>query len=257
MDLMLNGRACLVTGASAGIGRGIVEALAREGATVVATARRAELLKDHAETLAKAGLATKYVAGDITKPDEVKRVAREAAEAAGKPIEILVNCAGGSRPVTVEAGDDVWDESFLLNFTAARRMTTAILPGMRAARWGRVINITGLMEPRALTAGLGALSAGVTAKAATHLWSKGLSRDLGPEGITFNNVPPGRIDSEQVERLYASEEGRRAEERTIPVGRFGRPEDIAALVAFLASPLAAYITGTVIPVDGGLSFYGA
>jgi len=256
MDLMLNGRACLVTGASAGIGRGIVEALVREGAKVVATARRAELLKAHAECLVNSGLARPIcVPGDVTKAEEVRRIAREAADAIG-PIEILVNCAGGSRPVPIEAGDEAWEESFALNFTAARRMTTAILPGMRAAGWGRVINITGLMEPRALTAGLGALSAGVTAKAATHLWSKGLSRDLGGEGITFNNVAPGRIDSEQIGMRY-SEEARIAEVKNIPVGRFGKPEDLANLVVFLASPLAAYITGTVIPVDGGLSFFGA
>lgn len=256
MDLMLKGRRCLVTGASAGIGLGIVKALAGEGAKVAATARRADRLEALADQLEKAGLPRPVsIPGDLTKPDEVKRIAREAADAIG-PIEILVNCAGGSRPVSIEAGDEVWDESFAINFTAARRLTTAILPGMRAAKWGRIINITGLMEPRALTAGLGALSAGVTAKAATHLWAKGLSRDLGREGITVNCVPPGRVESEQLERLYSTE-ARQSEERTIPVGRFGKPEDLANLVAYLASPLASYITGAVIPVDGGLSFYGA
>jgi 3-oxoacyl-[acyl-carrier protein] reductase len=256
MDLMLEGRRCLVTGASAGIGLGIVKALAGERAQVVATARRAEPLAEVGDFLERAGLPRPVaITGDLTKASDVNRVAREAAEAIG-PIEILVNCAGGSRPVTIEAGDEPWDESFALNFNAARRLTTAILPGMRHAKWGRVINITGLMEPRPLRGGLGALSAGVAAKAATHLWAKGLSRDLGPEGITINCVPPGRIASEQLARVYTSE-ARREEERTIPVGRFGEPKDIAHLVAFLDSPLAAYITGAVIPVDGGLSFYGA
>ncbi|VTU45399.1 3-oxoacyl-[acyl-carrier-protein] reductase FabG (plasmid) [Variovorax sp. SRS16] len=256
MDLQLKNRRCLVTGASAGIGLGIVEALAQEGALVVATGRRGDKLGEIADSLALKGCARPaVVTGDITDAGAVKRIAAEAAEAFG-PIEILVNCAGGSRPVTPEAGDDAWEESFYLNFMAARRMTAAVLPPMRKAKWGRIINITGLMEPRALTPEHGALSAGVAMKAATHLWAKGLSRDLGRDGITVNNVPPGRIDSEQVERLY-SDEFRREESRNIPMGRFGQPRDIGVLVAFIASPLAQYITGTVIPVDGGLSFYGA
>ena len=250
MDLMLKGRRCLVTGASAGIGAGIVEALTREGARVVATARRADRLQDLGHSLEKAGLARPVVvAGDITDANDVKRIARDAAEAIG-PIEILVNCAGGSRPVAVEAGDDVWDEAFALNFTAGRRLTGEVLPAMRKARWGRIINVTGLMEPRSL-------NAAIAAKAAFHLWAKGLSRDLASEGITVNSVPPGRIESEQVERLYPEQERRDFIERNVPIGYFGKPADIAPLVAFLASPLAAYITGTVIPVDGGMSYYGA
>jgi len=247
---MLKGRRCLVTGASAGIGAGIVEVLAREGARVVATARRADRLQALANALKEAGVVRPVtLVGDITDVNDVKRVARAAAEAVG-PIEILVNCAGGSRPVSVEDGDDVWDEAFALNFTAGRRLTGEVLPGMRKARWGRIINVTGLMEPRSL-------NAAIAAKAAFHLWAKGLSRDLAPEGITINSIPPGRIDSEQVERLYPPKERQEFIERNIPIGYFGKPSDVAPLVAFLASPLAGYITGTVIPVDGGLSYYGA
>jgi 3-oxoacyl-[acyl-carrier protein] reductase len=250
MDLMLEGRRCLVTGASAGIGAGVVEALAREGARVVATARRADRLEGFADSLEKAGLTRPVtVAGDITDAAEVRRIAREAAEAVG-PIEILVNCAGGSRPVSVEAGDDVWDEALALNFTAGRRMAGEVLPAMRQARWGRIINVTGLMEPRELNAAL-------AAKAAFHVWAKGLSRDLASEGITVNSIPPGRIESEQVERLWPKESRAEYVARTIPVGYFGKPSDLANLIAFLASPLARYITGTVIPVDGGMSHYGA
>ncbi len=250
MDLMLEGRRCLVTGASAGIGAGVVQALTREGARVVATARRAEKLSALADSMHKAGLARPaIVAGDVANAQDIRRIAREAANVAG-PIEILVNCAGGSRPVAVEAGDDVWDEAFALNFAAGRRLTGEVLPAMRKARWGRIINVTGLMEPSSL-------NAAIAAKAAFHLWAKGLSRDLAAEGITINCIPPGRIESEQVDRLFPTAERSDYIERNVPIGYFGEPADLAHLVVFLASPLARYITGTVIPVDGGMSHYGA
>ena len=136
MDLMLEGRRCLVTGASAGIGACIVQALAGEGATVVATARRRDKLDAVAASVHAAGLAMPLVvAGDITDHTDVSRIAAEAAAVAG-PIEILVNCAGGSTPASVEAGDDLWEEAYSLNFRAVRRMTAALLPAMRSRRAG-------------------------------------------------------------------------------------------------------------------------
>lgn len=250
MDLMLEGRRCLVTGASAGIGAAIAEGLAREGATVVATARREDILEQWADTLQAAGIRRPLtVAGDITDAKQVCRIACQAAQLAG-PIEVLVNCAGGSRPVTLEAGEDAWEEAMALNFTAGRRLAERVLPGMRQAGWGRIINITGLMEPHFLNAAL-------AAKAALHLWAKGLSRDLAKEGITINSIAPGRIESEQVQRLYPESERAAFIDRYIPVGYFGTPADLADLAVFLASPLARYITGTLIPVDGGMSHKGA
>jgi len=161
-----------------------------------------------------------------------------------------VNSAGGSRPLSVGDNNAVWEEAFALNFTAARRLSEAMLPAMRARRWGRIINISGSMEPRSL-------NAASAAKAALHLWAKGLSCDVAADGITINCIPPGRINSEQtLNKLHPTEEARRTFiERNIPAGYFGDPEDIGYLVAFLASPLARYITGAVMPVDGGMHFF--
>jgi 3-oxoacyl-[acyl-carrier protein] reductase len=186
------------------------------------------------------------IVGDITAAADLARIVTEAMRALGQ-VDILVNCAGGSRPTTVDAGEAIWDEAMALNFTSARRLSTELLPGMRQRRWGRIVNISGTMEPRGI-------NAAVAAKAALHLWAKGLACEVAAEGVTVNTIQPGRINSEQIlQKLHPTEEARRAFiERNIPIGYFGEPEDIAHLVAFLASPAARYITGTVIPVDGGM-----
>ena len=121
---------------------------------------------------------------------------------------------------------------------------------MRAQKWGRIVNISGSMEPRGL-------NAAIAAKGALHLWAKGLSCDIAADGVTLNTIQPGRIDSEQIrEKLHPTEKSRRSFiERNIPIGYFGEPSDVAHLAAFLASPAARYITGAVIPVDGGMHYF--
>ncbi len=244
MNLQLSGRTALVTGASMGIGRGVALALAREGVRLAVMARRRNLL----ESLeAEIGQKIAIIECDFLHPEAPETIATAALEALGS-VQILVNNAGGSRRFTLDSGDAQWEEALTLNFIRQRQLTHRLLPQMIERKWGRVINITGKSEPEGLN---GAFAA----KAAMHSWAKGLSREVGRHGITVNSVPPGRIVSEQILRNYSPEWRARESEHDIPVGEYGQPEDVANLVCFLASPLARYITGAVIPVDGGLRRY--
>lgn len=244
MDLQLAGRTALVTGASAGIGRGIALALAAEGVRLAVTARR----RDRLEALEKeTGAKLAIIVQDFMAPDAPQKIAQAALAALGG-VDILVNNAGGSRPFELNASETQWEEALTLNFTRQRQLAHALLAPMMARKWGRIINITGKSEPEGVN---GAFAA----KAAMHAWAKGLSREVGKFGITVNSIPPGRIMSEQIERNYTPEYRAWQSEHEIPVGEYGQPADIASLVCFLASPRARYITGAVIPVDGGLRRY--
>jgi 3-oxoacyl-[acyl-carrier protein] reductase len=247
MDLDLKSKTAVVTGASIGIGRAIAKALAREGVRVVAVARRQDLLEKLTQEVEAEGGTVVPVAQDIMQPDAAKKLAAAALGALGH-VDILVNNAGGSRPLPVDAPDSAWDEAMALNFTSYRTIAHALLPQMIERKWGRIVNITGKSEPEGLNAAF-------AAKAAVHAWAKGLSREVGQHGITVNSIPPGRIMSEQIRRNYPEDYRKHFAEEEIPVRYWGEPEDLAALVVFLASPVARYITGTVIPVDGGLRRY--
>ena len=247
MELDLKSKIAVVSGASTGIGRAIAKALALEGVRVLAVARRWDLLEELAREVHGAAGAVVPLAQDIMQEDAAKKLAAAAIAELGQ-VDILVNNAGGSRPLPLDAPDSDWDEAISLNFTRYRQVTHALLPQMIERRWGRIINITGKSEPEGLNAAF-------AAKAAVHAWAKGLSREIGRHGITVNCIPPGRIMSEQIRRNYPEDYREHFAEEEIPVGYWGEPEDLAALAVFLASPLARYVTGTVIPVDGGLRRY--
>jgi 3-oxoacyl-[acyl-carrier protein] reductase len=249
MDLQLTGKTALVTGASAGIGRGIALALAAEGVRLAVTARRADKLRELAAAIGAAGGAPPaLIEQDMLADDAAARIARSASHALGH-VDILINNAGGSRSFKeLHVSEEAWQEAITLNFHRPRQLGDALIDAMVARKWGRVINITGKSEPEHINGAF-------CAKAGVHSWAKGLSRMVGPHGITVNCIPPGRIHSEQILRNYTPEYRQWQSEHEIPVGRYGEPEDIAHLVCFLASPLAGYITGAVIPVDGGLRRY--
>ncbi len=244
MDLGIRGRTALVTGASMGIGRGIASALAREGVRLAVVARRRNLLEELEKEL---GQKLVIIEQDLMAEGAPEVIANASLEGLGS-IDILINNAGGSRKFTLDSGEAQWEEALTLNFTRQRQLAHQLLPQMMAKKWGRIVNITGKSEPEGLN---GAFAA----KAAMHAWAKGLSREVGRHGITVNSIPPGRIMSEQILRNYSPEYRRKQSEEEIPVGEYGQPADIANLVCFLVSPLARYITGAVIPVDGGLRRY--
>ena len=228
-----------------GIGRGIATALAREGVRLAVVARRRDLLEDLEKEL---GQKLVIIEQDFMQPRARPKPSprrRSTAWARSTSWSTTPAAAGNSRSMRAR---QQWEEAMTLNFTRQRQLTHQLLAQMMARKWGRIINITGKSEPEGLN---GAFSA----KAAMHAWAKGLSREVGKHGITVNCIPPGRIMSEQILRNYPPEFRKKQSEEEIPVGEYGQPEDIANLVCFLASPLARYITGAVIPVDGGLRRY--
>ncbi len=247
MDLQLQGRCALVTGASQGIGRAIARGLAREGVKVAAVARRKPLLDElAAEIVGAGGVSPVLIEADFYPENASEAVAARALEALGR-VDILINAAGGSRPITFDATKAQWHEGMTLNFWRIRELTHAIVPSMKKNSFGRIVNLTGTSEPKILNAAF-------SAKAALHVWAKGLSREVAPYGVTINSLQPGRIRSEQIDKRYPTDEARREfSQAEIPAGRFGAVDEIGNLAIFLASPLAGYVTGTVIPVDGGMS----
>ena len=250
MDLQLKDRVCLVTGASTGIGRATAIALAAEHARVVATARSLGALDELAAAIqAIGGAAPVLMVADLARDGGAEQLAADALAAAGK-VDVLINNAGGSRPMTVPDDPAIWNESFQFNFIAARQLGERLIPAMAARGWGRVISVTGAIVGKTINA------AG-PAKAALESWSKATGATYAAHGVTVNCVAPGRLNSRQIlERLHPTEASRRDFiERNIPAGRFGEPEEAASLIAFLASGYASYVNGVTIPVDGGALRY--
>jgi 3-oxoacyl-[acyl-carrier protein] reductase len=246
MNFEFNEHTALVTGASQGIGRAIAKGLAGQGVKVAVAARRTDILEQLAAEIRQAGgTEPVIIEADLYAEDAAESLAQKALDALGH-VDILMNSAGGSRPLTDAGTKEQWMEALTLNFLRIRELTHALIPNMQERRWGRIVNLTGTSEPRVLNAAF-------SAKAAVHMWSKALSRDIAKDGITIHCIQPGRIRSEQIQKRYPTIEAELEFAREeIPMGRFGEPEELANLAIFLASPLASYITGTVIPVDGGM-----
>ncbi|MFO7588011.1 MAG: SDR family oxidoreductase [Gemmatimonadota bacterium] len=253
----LRGRRALVGGASRGIGRACALELAERGASVTLTARDGEALRAVRADLPVAEGAEHHVLpADFSRPDELAARVRAHLEATG-PHEILVHNTGGppAGPL-IDAEPGEFERAIAMHVGAGQRLVQELLAGMRSRGYGRVINIisTSVIAP---IPGLGVSN---TTRAAVANWARTLANELGPVGVTVNNVLPGYTDTERLRELIdvvAVREGAGAEEvaerwaRGIPLGRFAGPEEIAAVVGFLASPAASYVTGANLPVDGG------
>ncbi len=236
----------LVTGASRGIGRATALELGRRGARVVGTATSESGAERITEALQAEGIDGRGLALDVTDGDRVAAAMGEVTEAFGAPT-ILVNNAGITRDnLMMRMKDEEWDAIIQTNLTSVYRMSKACLRGMMKARRGRIISISSVVG----ASGNAGQTNYAAAKAGVVGMSKSLAREVGPRGVTVNVVAPGFIDTDMTRDL--PEKQREALLGQIPAGRLGDPAEIAAAVAFLASPQAAYVTGETIHVNGGM-----
>jgi 3-oxoacyl-[acyl-carrier protein] reductase len=242
VDLGLSGRTAIVCGASSGIGLGIAESLAGEGANVVLFARRADLLAREAERIG--GLA---VAGDVTKADDLERLVRTTVDTHGG-VDILVNNSGGPERTSAAGLDEAKVlEAVDLLLVSVVRLTGLCLPYLEQSHAGRIVTVTSssVREPIDNLALSNSVRPGVVG------WSKSLARELGPKGITVNCIAPGRIDTDRVREVYP-DGPTEADLAAIPLRRLGTTREVGDVAAFLCSDRGSYVSGTVILVDGAL-----
>jgi 3-oxoacyl-[acyl-carrier protein] reductase len=243
---MLQGQIALVTGASRGIGAAIAKLLGEQGATVIGTATTLEGAENITKALEQAGIKGKGVALDVNNIDQVESALKSVTEEHGD-ISILVNNAGITRDgLLMRMKDDDWDDVISTNLKSVYRMSQYVLRAMMKARTGRIINISSVI---AHTGNAGQTNY-AAAKGGMEGFTKALAREVATRNITVNCVAPGFIDTDMTRTL--PEEHKNSLLQSIPMGRLGQVEDIAAVVSFLASPAAAYITGETIHVNGGM-----
>lgn len=243
MDLGLSGRTALVCGASSGIGLGIAESLAGEGANVVMLARRRELLEQEA-----ARIGGVPVAGDVTSKEDLERLVATAVDRFGG-VDVVVHNSGGPHPASASQLDaELIRTAVDLLLVSVVRLTGLCLPYLERSPAGRIVTVTSstVREPVDNLALSNSIRPGIVG------WSKSLARELGPKGITVNCLAPGRIDTARIREVYP--DGPTAEDlATIPLGRLGSTREVGDVVAFLCSERASYVSGTVVLVDGALT----
>jgi len=260
VDLGLRDRACIVTGASGGIGKQTAVTLAGEGAAVLLVARREEALAESAEACRRAGGRAETLALDVTAPDAGDRLLRACLERIGR-VDALVNNAGTSAARSLEElTDEDWQTQWELNVMGPMRLMRAIAPVMAERRWGRIVNVSSSSGKRP---GQRNIAYSVT-KAAELSLSRAVADRYAREGVLVNSITPGPVSGElwmgpggladQVARARGTtrEEVIKSTAAGVPVGRFGAQQEIAAVIAFLCSEAASYVTGAAWSVDGGI-----
>ena len=257
MDIDLNGRHALVCGASQGIGLATAKALAELGADVTLLARRAEVLQEVATNLPRPRVSQihGWIAADTADLDGLR--AQVEALCAAKPVHILVNNTGGPPPGSVRGAElSAFEAAYRQHLLANHVLAETVLPGMERDGYGRIVNVisTSVKEP------LRGLGVSNTTRWAVASWAKTLATEVAAKGITVNNVLPGSTETPRIEQIIQTTMQKTGEDRDtvyakmaaeIPMGRFAKPGETAAAIAFLCSPAASYITGINLPVDGG------
>ena len=251
----LRGKTAIVTGGGTGIGRAIALALGREGASVAVLGRRREPLEGVIRELEQGGAKGKAIVCDVTRSKAIREAVSETEGAFG-PVHVLVNNAGRLSVSTVEsASEEDWDRVIETNLKGPFLMSRAVLPSMRKAGGGSIVNVGSVL-------GLVAMkdrAAYCASKGGVTMLTKAMAVDHAHENIRVNCICPSIVETELVKGLFANtEEGQRMRESrtgTLPLGRFGKPEDVAELAVFLASDESSWLTGTAIPLDGGLTAY--
>ena len=257
MDLGLEGRIALVAASSRGLGRAVAAELAAEGARLVMCARGEDALMEAKRAIeGETGARIIAIAADLSDPEGVKRVVEVGVREFGQ-LDVLVTNTGGPPAGPFEShSPDAWQQAIRQNLESVLNLTRAVLPGMKERRWGRIVNVTSIAVKQPVEN----LILSNSVRAAVTGFARTLANEVAPFGITVNNVLPGYTRTQRVEELA----GRMAEargttaadavgawEREIPMGRLGDPREFAAVVAFLASERASYVTGASVPVDGG------
>ncbi|MGV1033762.1 MAG: SDR family oxidoreductase [Microbacteriaceae bacterium] len=257
MDFGIAGKVALVLGASGGLGGGSARALAAEGVRVVCAGRDLAKLDQTVAAIRAAGGEASAVQLDLADLSQIDPVVSQIERSVGS-IDILVNISGGPTPSVVQGQPlDTWRAQFEAMVLSIIALTDRVLPGMRQNGWGRIITntSTGPISP------ISNLGLSNTLRSSLHGWSKSLSNQVGADGVTCNIVVPGRIATARVEKVDADAAERQGvpvaeieakSAALIPVGRYGTSDEYGAVVAFLASQQASYVTGSIIRVDGGM-----